>query len=86
MIKFIYAVYDKKAQVFGNPFYSITAATALRDFGHAAKDPANEIGRYPEDFSLWFFGQWDDSKGHMELQEAQHVSNAIDFNNSEAQS
>lgn len=79
MNKFIYAVYDKKAQVYGTPFYSITAATALRDFGHAAKDPANEIGRYPEDFSLWYFGMWDDSNGRIELKEPSHVANALDF-------
>lgn len=79
MIKFIYCVYDKKAQVYGNPFYSVSAAVALRDFGHAAKTAENQISMYAEDFSLWYFGSFDDQAGRMEFSEPQHVANAIDY-------
>jgi hypothetical protein len=85
MIKKIYSVYDKKAAVYCTPFYSVNAATAVRDFGHVAKDSQTEIGKYPEDFSLWYFGEWDDQEPKFNLQEPVHIANAIDFSLGDSQ-
>lgn len=65
MIKNIYSVFDKKAQLFCAPFCSINDDTATRDFSYAANDPTSDIGRYSIDYSLYFLGVFDDEKGYI---------------------
>lgn len=65
MIKNIYSVFDKKAEVFCQPFCSQNDSTAIRDFQYAANDNTTDIGRYPLDFSLYFLGVFDDQSGNI---------------------
>lgn len=53
MIENLYSVFDSKTGVFCRPFIHQNDASALRDFAHAARDPDVNIGKYPEDFSLF---------------------------------
>ncbi|AXH77266.1 MAG: nonstructural protein [Microviridae sp.] len=62
-MKKCFSVYDSKAQVFSNPFFSLTTMTALRDFQSAALDSNTQIAQYPEDFVLYEIGAFDDEKG-----------------------
>jgi len=61
MIHKLYSVFDVKTQVFCKPFYAENDATALRGFTYAANDKTTDIGRWPEDYSLFFLGSFDDS-------------------------
>ncbi|AXH74819.1 MAG: nonstructural protein [Microviridae sp.] len=65
MQKSVYAVYDCKAQIFGNPFFALNDGVALRDFSTAATDPASTISQHPVDFSLFKIGMYDDFKGQL---------------------
>lgn len=63
MIKYFYAVYDSKAKCFANPFFMVNDATAVRALAAAANDPSTEVCRFPEDFTLFLLGSFDDSTG-----------------------
>lgn len=63
MIKFIYSVYDSKARTFSNPFVSMRQEMAIRDFTQAARDPQSQISNFPEDYTLFEMGEFDDEIG-----------------------
>ena len=63
MIQQIYSIYDVKAEVFHLPFYNKTHGEAERNFLQLTKDEKSMIAKYPEDFSLYHMGTYDDSTG-----------------------
>lgn len=73
----VYSVYDQKAKVFCQPFCSLNDETALRAFAYSANDTSTEIGRYPSDFDLYNLGFFDDQTGKFDLQDAVHLSSAL---------
>lgn len=65
MITKMFAVYDSKAQVYGTPFCMGTIGLALRAFTDLAKDPQSTVSKYPQDFSLFQVGEYDDQLGQV---------------------
>lgn len=59
----VYAIHDAKAKDYGTPVFSENDATAFRSFGDWLKDPAQYIGKHPEDFDLFCLGEYDSSTG-----------------------
>ena len=57
----MYAIRDNKTEVFNNPFISHTDMSAMRTV-YGAMDQ-NLLSTYPEDFSLWYLGEFDDVTG-----------------------
>jgi len=57
----IYAVYDTKAEAFGAPFTLQADGIAVRSFIQACENPESEFNRYPNDFTLYQIGTYDDS-------------------------
>lgn len=57
----IYTVYDSKAECYLQPFYCKSKGDALRSFAEIANDKQAQIGKYPEDFTLFELGSWDES-------------------------
>jgi len=60
MIKFVFSVYDNKARAFSTPFFSPRQEMAVRDFTAAARDPQSVINQFPEDYTLYEIGEFDD--------------------------
>lgn len=57
MIKHIYCIYDKKANAFTNdPFMVDFKGQAMRGFADLANSRDNDIGKHPEDYSLFYLG------------------------------
>lgn len=65
MITKIFAIHDAKANAFLQPFFSPTAGTAERAFSTAVKDPASQFEKFPEDFTLFEIGSFDDASGDL---------------------
>jgi hypothetical protein len=63
MIKVVCSVFDAKAGLYSNPFYSVNVAVATRDFNHACTDPNSGLAQHPEDFSLYVVANFDDESG-----------------------
>lgn len=61
-----YAVYDVKACVYNTPFFMLNHGVALRAFSDWSNDSQTVIARHPEDYSLWFLGEFDDATAHYE--------------------
>lgn len=63
MQKYLFSVYDVKANAFSNPFVAVNSNVALRSFATAANDANSEICQYPTDFILYQIGSFDDLSG-----------------------
>lgn len=76
----LFSVRDSKAEIFHPPFHKKTHAEALRDFQSIVntKDENNNINKYPEDYDLYYVGNYDDQTGKIDsLATPQHVEKAI---------
>ena len=65
MIQNVYSIKDSKSNTYANPFYSINHQTAMRSFNQAANDSNTTISQYPEDFSLYHLGTFNDESGEI---------------------
>lgn len=65
MILKAFSIYDSKACFFGNPFFAQKEEQAIRDFGDAvnSNEPNNGFARHPEDYSLFYIGDFDNENG-----------------------
>jgi hypothetical protein len=84
-MKKIYAIFDKKAEVFRFEFFSDSHGQAIRNFMTGCEDKNTEIGKYKEDFVLYYLGTISDY-GKIELPEhPQELSSGLEINKSEEQ-
>jgi len=67
MVKFLFSVYDSKAQAYANPFTSVTQQVAIRDFTQAARDENSQLCKFPGDFTLVELGEFDDETAVMQM-------------------
>lgn len=58
-----YSVYDRKALVYGAPFFAPTDGSAIRSFADLSNDINTTVGRHPSDFVLYCVGVYDDQNG-----------------------
>ena len=78
----VYSVRDAKAEVFNTPFFQKTHGEAERTFKQLANDDKSMVGKYPDDYDLYYIGKYDDSSGKIEpLDTPQHVVKAIQLKN-----
>lgn len=63
MIMKMYAIYDRKAEMYNRPYYANTDGQAAREVLAAMRDPQVSLSQYPADYSLWHVGQFDDATG-----------------------
>lgn len=78
MILKMYSIRDAKAEIFITPFFKKTHGEAERDFQTAVNDSKTTLHKYPEDFDLYYLGEYDDQKGLTQpLDTPQHVAKAI---------
>jgi len=80
MQKNLYSVFDRKANVYSNPFTSINDQVATRMFAHACRDTASDVGMFPNDYSLHFVGVFDDESGQIDtIHPVQTIANGSQF-------
>lgn len=73
------ALYDSKAEVFGNPFFADNVNLARRIFGDAVMKSGTVLSDHPEDFFLYQVAVWDPQKGIVEPCKPVSVAAAVDF-------
>lgn len=59
----VYSFYDSKAKTYHTPFFLKQDGQAIRAFLDLVNNPQTDIAKYPEDFSLFKLGQFDDETG-----------------------
>lgn len=62
----MYSVYDTKSQHFSPPFFQVNEIMATRAFARAANDPASDIHAFPDDFTLYQVGTFDDNNANID--------------------
>ncbi len=58
-----YSIYDSKSKIFSPPFFLRSRGEAIRAFSTTAGDKTNNVGKFPEDFTLFQVGHYDDNTG-----------------------
>lgn len=80
MILKIYTVFDSKAEAYIQPFFSTTKGLALRSFQEALSDSNTNISKYPEDFTLFELGEFDQQTSKFNLHNTpQSLGVAVEF-------
>lgn len=65
----VLTVYDSKAEAYLPPFYMRTTAEAVRAYEATSNDPESNMCRYPEDYTLFEIGEWEDNQGIITMYE-----------------
>lgn len=78
MRMFVYAIYDTAAGAYMRPFFMSTDGQAMRMFTDIAQDASSEIGKHPEDYSLFRIGQYDDNKGELHKEDRECLATALE--------
>lgn len=65
----MYVIYDSKACIYNKPFYLINDQVALRSANDLVIDKTNEIGKHPEDFTMFCIGTYDDESANIKTLE-----------------
>lgn len=60
---YMYAIRDSKAEAYAQPFFMQNDQIAVRAFMATIEDPNSKCNKYPNDFSLYRIGDWDDNTG-----------------------
>lgn len=76
----LYAIYDVKAAFYTAPYSIMTDQMAIRAFDNTINDPSNQmIYNHPEDFTLYFIGDYDDTSGEVIASPVQSLANGLQF-------
>ncbi len=57
----IYTIYDTASGLYMRPFFDQADGAAIRAFSNIATDESHEVGKHPEDYSLFRIGIYDDN-------------------------
>lgn len=63
MVVKMFSVQDKKTGLFQSPFPAFNGGHAARLLYKQAKNPQGDFSMFPEDFSLYEVGEYDDQVG-----------------------
>lgn len=66
MIMKYFSIYDTKTGAYMRPFLAFTSGQAERDFTSEVNREGSDIGRNPEDYTLFEIGAFDDISGKIE--------------------
>lgn len=72
----MFCVFDAAADRFLHPFNSPSIDTAIREFKRAVTTPDHQFNRFPDDYSLFHIGQFNDETGHLEPEAPRSIATA----------
>lgn len=82
----IYAIYDKEAKAYGQPFFAPTDVHAIRSLAvEVNSDSKNSfMAVWPEYFELYNVGEFDDETGTVSATERKMISTAVSLKKKDA--
>lgn len=76
----VYSIYDCKTEAYLQPIYAQSKGAVIRSFSEAVNDPKTNFAKYPEDFTLFELGDWDDLNAEFILHKTPiSIGKAIEF-------
>lgn len=86
-MKILAAVYDQKSESYGRPIMELTIGSAIRAFEAEMKQEESALKKFPQDFSLWQIGVYDELKGEVKgLAQKINLANAWEINQDKKES
>lgn len=83
MILKVFTVRDAKVEAYMQPFFARAKGEALRSFMDTVSKPDHQFSEHPEDFSLYYLGEYDENTGALlPLTEPELMGKAIDLKGS----
>lgn len=80
MIQEILALYDSKARAFNTPIFTPRIEVGLRAIRGAVNAPGTFLHTHPEDYTVFYLGQYDDEKGEfLPLAQARNLGLCTQF-------
>ena len=61
----LYAVYDRASGVYDGPIPGHSDGAMIRNFSDMACNAEHQIGKHPEDYTLFKVGTWNDGTGEL---------------------
>ena len=74
-----YTIYDVASGVYMRPFFSQADGQAIRGFKDIATDADHEIGKHPEDYTLFRIGSFNDNTGKMDGEAPEKLATALEL-------
>ena len=65
MISNIYTIYDVKAEAYLTPFFLQNEAILKRTIMDTLSDDNHMFGKHPEDYIMYYVGEYDDQTGQI---------------------
>ena len=78
MIVNLYAVYDRASGVYDGPFPGKSDGHIVRGFSDQVKNKDSEIGKHPDDYTLFKVGTWNDGTGEVVDTVTEKLCNGVD--------
>ena len=75
----IYTIFDTASGLYMRPFYQQSDGAAMRSFKDIATDPEHEVGRHPEDYSLFRIGVYDDNNAEITVEDRDCITTALEL-------
>lgn len=72
----VFSVRDRAIDAFGQPFFGVSRGGAIRSFADEVnrKDDNNQLYKHPEDFDLYYLGEFNDSDGCFDLARPEQIA------------
>jgi len=73
-----YTIYDTASGTYMRPFFSQADGQAVRGFKDIATDADHEVGKHPEDYTLYRVGAFNDTTGKLEGEELEKLTTGLE--------
>lgn len=78
-ISHVSVIKDLKTGLFGQPIFSYNQNVAIRSFSDFVKSDVGVISTNPEDFSLYYLGEYNHEHGEFNTVFPEQIANATQF-------
>jgi hypothetical protein len=76
----VFSILDSRAELFGNPVFTVSLGGAIRSFEDEARNKESPIAQHPRDYELYHLGEFDPESGSFNLFDApKRLCYATDF-------
>lgn len=79
MLHKIFCIHDAKASAYLPPFFLHSEGMAARAFYDMVVDTEHAFGKHPEDYTLFYIGEYSDLTGEIESKTKKSLGNGVDF-------
>ncbi len=74
-----YTIYDVASGIYMRPFFSQADGQAIRGFKDIATDADHEVGKHPEDYTLFRIGTYNDTTGKLAGEDPEKLATGLEM-------